>query len=74
MNAISPGVIVPRATEGGEPHPGEIMMKGTPFGAVGTPDAIAHAAVWLASDESAFVHGTVVDVDGGRVGAAVIAA
>ncbi|MET7513747.1 SDR family oxidoreductase [Streptomyces sp. NPDC005480] len=74
VNAISPGVIVSRATEGGEPHPGEIMMKGTPFGAVGTPDAIAHAAVWLASDESAFVHGTVVDVDGGRVGAAVIAA
>ncbi|MFA3839114.1 SDR family NAD(P)-dependent oxidoreductase [Streptomyces aureus] len=74
VNAISPGVIVPRAAEGGEPHPGEIMMKGTPFGTIGTPDAIAHAAVWLASDESAFVHGTVVDVDGGRVGAAVIAA
>ncbi|MFI9779987.1 SDR family NAD(P)-dependent oxidoreductase [Streptomyces sp. NPDC051956] len=74
VNAISPGVIVPRAAEGSEPHPGEIMMKGTPFGAVGTPDAIAHAAVWLASDESAFVHGTVVDVDGGRAGAAVIAA
>lgn len=50
------------------------MMKGTPFGTIGTPEAIAHAAVWLASDESAFVHGTVVDVDGGRLGAAVIAA
>ncbi|MEU0294022.1 SDR family oxidoreductase, partial [Streptomyces microflavus] len=47
---------------------------GTPAGGIGTPDAIAHAAVWLASDEAAFVHGTVVDVDGGRVGAAVIAA
>ncbi|MFE5685665.1 SDR family NAD(P)-dependent oxidoreductase, partial [Streptomyces sp. NPDC056512] len=74
VNAISPGVIVPRTAEGGEPHPGEIMMKGTPFGTIGTPEAIAHAAVWLASDESAFVHGTVVDVDGGRAGAAVIAA
>ena len=28
----------------------------------------------LASDESAFVHGTVVDVDGGRTGVAVVAA
>ena len=74
VNAISPGVIVPRAAEGEEPHPGEAMMKGTPFGTVGTPEAIAHAAVWLAADESAFVHGTVVDVDGGRVGAAVVAA
>ena len=50
------------------------MMKGTPAGGIGTPDAIAHAAVWLAGDEAAFVHGTVVDVDGGRTGVAVIAA
>jgi NAD(P)-dependent dehydrogenase (short-subunit alcohol dehydrogenase family) len=66
--------ILPPAPEGGEPHPGEVMMKGTPAGVVGTPDAIAHAVVWLASDEAAFVHGTVVDVDGGRTGVAVIAA
>jgi len=74
VNAISPGVIVASAAEGEEPHPGEIMMKGTPAGRVGSPEAIAYAAVWLASDEAAFVHGTVVDVDGGRVGVAVIAA
>jgi hypothetical protein len=29
--------------------------------------------VYLASDEATFVHGTVIDVDGGRVGVAVIA-
>jgi NAD(P)-dependent dehydrogenase (short-subunit alcohol dehydrogenase family) len=74
VNAISPGVIQPPAPEGGESRPGEIMMKGTPAGRVGTPEAVAHAAVWLASDEAAFVHGTVVDVDGGRTGVAVIAA
>ncbi len=37
------------------------------------PEAIAHAAVYLVSDEATFVHGTMVDVDGGRVGVAVIA-
>ncbi|MGW2516155.1 SDR family NAD(P)-dependent oxidoreductase [Streptomyces sp. NPDC001617] len=74
VNAISPGVILPPSPEGADPHPGEVMMKGTPAGRVGTPDAVAHAAVWLASDESAFVHGTVVDVDGGRIGVAVVAA
>lgn len=74
VNAVSPGVILPPAPEVSELHPGEIMMKGTPAGDVGTPDAIAHAVVWLASDEAAFVHGTVVDVDGGRTGVAVIAA
>jgi NAD(P)-dependent dehydrogenase (short-subunit alcohol dehydrogenase family) len=50
------------------------MMRGTPAGASGTPDAIAHAAGYIASDEAAFVHGTVIDVDGGRVSVTVIAA
>jgi hypothetical protein len=62
------------AAEGSEPHPGETMMKGTPAGDVGTPDAIAHAVVRPAGDEAAFVHETVVAVDGGRTGVAVIAA
>jgi NAD(P)-dependent dehydrogenase (short-subunit alcohol dehydrogenase family) len=44
----------------------------TPAGRPGSPDAIAHAAVYLASDEATFVHGTVIDVDGGRVGVAVL--
>jgi NAD(P)-dependent dehydrogenase (short-subunit alcohol dehydrogenase family) len=70
VNAISPGVV---HTPLPEAHPGDVMMKGTPADTHGTPEAIAHAAVYLASDESAFVHGTVIDVDGGRVGVAVIA-
>jgi NAD(P)-dependent dehydrogenase (short-subunit alcohol dehydrogenase family) len=69
VNAISPGVIRPDAGPG---DPAAVMMRGTPAGGPGTPDAIAHAAVYLAGDEAAFVHGTVIDVDGGRVGAAVL--
>ncbi|MFJ1927333.1 MULTISPECIES: SDR family NAD(P)-dependent oxidoreductase [unclassified Streptomyces] len=72
VNAISPGVVQTPAP--GETHPGEIMMKGTPAGGMGVPGDIANAAVYLASDESSFVHGTVLDVDGGRTTVAVIAA
>jgi NAD(P)-dependent dehydrogenase (short-subunit alcohol dehydrogenase family) len=74
VNAISPGVIrTPDLSSDGK-HPAEAMMRGTPAGGSGAPDAIAHAAVYLASDESVFVQGAVIDVDGGRVGVAVIAA
>ncbi|MFI6495189.1 SDR family NAD(P)-dependent oxidoreductase [Streptomyces sp. NPDC050564] len=73
VNAISPGVVrTPNPAET-VAHPGDIMMKGTPAGSFGLPDAIAQAAVYLASDEANFVHGTVLDVDGGRTGVAVIA-
>jgi NAD(P)-dependent dehydrogenase (short-subunit alcohol dehydrogenase family) len=71
VNTVSPGVIVePGAPAGGS----AVMMNGTPAGGTGAPAAIAHAVVYLASDEAAFVHGTILDVDGGRVSAAVIAA
>jgi NAD(P)-dependent dehydrogenase (short-subunit alcohol dehydrogenase family) len=71
VNAISPGVMHP---SGQMESPAEFMMKGTPAGASGTGDAIAEAALYLASDGAAFVHGSVLSVDGGRTGAAVFAA
>ena len=73
VNAISPGVVRTTSPDGSGEDPAEVMMHGTPAGGTGTPEAIAHAAVYLASDEATFVHGTVIDVDGGRVGVAVIA-
>ncbi|MCU1582114.1 MAG: short-chain dehydrogenase/reductase [Microbacteriaceae bacterium] len=74
VNAISPGVVREEDADGSSNVPSAAgrMMRGTPHGTTGTPDAIAHAAVYLASDEAAFVHGTVLDVDGGRVAVAVV--
>ena len=65
VNAISPGVVQ------AEGHAAAVMMKGTPAGAMGSPKAIAEAAVYLASAD--FVHGITLDVDGGRTTVAVIA-
>jgi NAD(P)-dependent dehydrogenase (short-subunit alcohol dehydrogenase family) len=74
VNAISPGVVIgTHRPDGSGEHPAEIMMRGTPAGRSVTPEAIAHAAVYLASDEASFVHGSVIDVDGGRTTVAVIA-
>ncbi|MFE4977473.1 SDR family NAD(P)-dependent oxidoreductase [Kitasatospora sp. NPDC056651] len=71
VNAISPGVVHEKVP--GEVRPGEVMMNGTPAGRMGHPADVAEAAVYLASDESAFVHGIVLDVDGGRTTVAVVA-
>jgi NAD(P)-dependent dehydrogenase (short-subunit alcohol dehydrogenase family) len=73
VNAISPGVIADPVHYGDGEHPADVMMRGTPSDRAGNPDAIASAAVFLASEEASFVHGTVIDVDGGRTGTAVIA-
>jgi NAD(P)-dependent dehydrogenase (short-subunit alcohol dehydrogenase family) len=70
VNAISPGVMRPIADQ---PAPAEVMMLGTPAGVAGPARAVGAAAVYLASDEAEFVHAATLDVDGGRVGAAVIA-
>ncbi|MGW1965161.1 SDR family NAD(P)-dependent oxidoreductase [Streptomyces sp. NPDC001935] len=72
VNAISPGVVLTPDPQ--EEHPAEVMMKGTPAHRMGRPEEIANAAVYLAADESAFVHGIVLDVDGGRTTVAVVAA
>ncbi|WP_329129842.1 SDR family oxidoreductase [Streptomyces sp. NBC_01476] len=72
VNAIAPGVIRTPDLDPSQPHPAEGMMHGTPAGTTGDPGDIAQAAVYLASDEASFVHGTVLDVDGGRIGVAVI--
>ena len=66
VNAISPGVILPPDWDPDTEYPGAVFMRG-PGGAPGHPGAIAAAAVDLASDEAAFVHGAVLDIDGGRV-------
>ncbi|WP_026410774.1 SDR family NAD(P)-dependent oxidoreductase [Actinomadura oligospora] len=72
VNAISPGVVMdPAADAARRAAP---MMNGTPAGRMGEPRSIARAAVYLAGEESAFVHGIVLDVDGGRTTTAVIAA
>ncbi len=73
VNTISPGVSrepkSDRSDNGADPA--EVAMRATPTGGSGPPDAIAHAAVYLACDEAVFVHGIVIDVDGGRTGVAV---
>jgi 3-oxoacyl-[acyl-carrier protein] reductase len=67
VNCVAPGFI---ATDMVRSIPQKIvdrMTAHTPLGRLGEPDDIAHAYVWLASDQAKFVHGAVLSVDGGLV-------
>ncbi|WP_303312266.1 3-oxoacyl-ACP reductase FabG [Hymenobacter sp. BT730] len=64
VNAVAPGFI---ATDMIETIPEKVinMLKGrTPLRRLGTPEEIAAAYLFLASDEAGFVSGTVLSVDG----------
>jgi len=71
VNAVSPGVVPTPAYEllGLTPEQVKGFIEGQaqniPLGRVGTPDEIAKAVVFLASDDSSFVNGTELFVDGG---------
>jgi glucose 1-dehydrogenase len=67
VNAISPGAIktpINRAAWDTAQAEKELLRL-IPYGRVGEPDDIAHAAVWLCSDASDYVHGATLYVDGG---------
>lgn len=66
VNAISPGAIPTQGSQATIDAAGwEARRRRTPLGRIGTPDDVAGVAVFLASDDSAFVTGEVVRVDGG---------
>ena len=69
VNSIAPGFIKTNMTKGiEEDKTSNAMIEGaTPLGHMGEPNDIAYAAVYLASDESKFVTGSVMYVDGGWI-------
>ncbi|MFZ5786479.1 MAG: 3-oxoacyl-ACP reductase FabG [Acidobacteriota bacterium] len=67
VNAVAPGFIATEILASMPPKVIESMVGHTPLGRMGKPDDIANTFVWLASDQAAFVTGTVISVDGGLV-------
>lgn len=78
VNAIAPGLIdTPMwdridglLANQGVLEPGELKKRGnleTPYGRYGVPDDIVGCAVFLASDDSDYIVGQTINVDGGRV-------
>ena len=64
-NAIAPGFIQTKMTDVLPEKAKEEMIKSIPVGRMGQPEDIAHAVAFFAQDESSYITGQVLGVDGG---------
>jgi 3-oxoacyl-[acyl-carrier protein] reductase len=67
VNILAPGFIETAFGEGANPKFRQQVIELTPLGRWGTPDDVAAAAVFLASDDAAFLTGQMISVNGGVV-------
>ena len=67
VNAIAPGYFVTNNTEAlrADPERNAAILSRIPAGHWGNPQELGGAAVFLASDAAAYIHGVVLPVDGG---------
>ena len=74
VNCVCPGAIMTSMLEQGLPQSGPVREKyfketaeAHPIGRIGEPEEVAKVVLFLASDDSSFVTGTALSVDGGYV-------
>ncbi len=67
VNAVAPGLILgtPFHATFTEPKVQQAIISKIPVGRAGTPDDVANAVLYLASDLAAFVTGEVIEINGG---------
>ena len=65
VNAIAPGMVETAMSEVVRGLIGENLKRIIPMARAGTPDDVANLAVFLASDESSYITGQVITIDGG---------
>lgn len=65
VNAVSPGFIGTDMTAGINDEMRKKMVENIPLARLGTPEEVANAVVFLASDSAAYITGEVLKVNGG---------
>jgi 3-oxoacyl-[acyl-carrier protein] reductase len=67
VNAVAAGFIMTDMVKAMPENVIKSMVEKVPVGRLGEPIEVANAYLYLASDEAAFVNGTVLEIDGGIV-------
>ena len=68
VNAVAPGLIPTDMTQSRIDEGVETYLKTVPLGTLGTPEDIANAVCFFASEDARFITGQIMPVNGGRHG------
>jgi len=66
-NAVAPGFIATAMTDGLPAELKEAGLKAVPLGRIGTPDDVAGAVRFLASEDASYITGHVLNINGGML-------
>jgi NAD(P)-dependent dehydrogenase (short-subunit alcohol dehydrogenase family) len=66
VNAVAPGPIDTDLMAFGSKQGRQMAVQSVPLGRLGQPEDVAAAALWLCSEEAAFISGAILPVDGGQ--------
>jgi 3-oxoacyl-[acyl-carrier protein] reductase len=67
VNCVAPGLIDTEMTADTSYEEKKSIIDNTPIRRIGTPQDIANAILFLASDDASFINGCILNVDGGLV-------
>ncbi len=67
VNAVAPGFIPTQLTDAVPDEIKEASLKQIPLGRWGTPEDVANAVAFLAQEESGYITGHILSVDGGMI-------
>ncbi len=67
VNAVAPGVITTDMTLGITKGDFSNYLRNIPLGTIGSPEDIAYAVAFLASEEARYITGEILDVNGGQL-------
>jgi NAD(P)-dependent dehydrogenase (short-subunit alcohol dehydrogenase family) len=66
VNVVAPGPILTHHLEAAGEQAQRLAGQSTPMRRVGRPEEVASVVVWLCSDQSSFVTGATIPIDGGQ--------
>ena len=66
VNTVSPGYIATKMVMAVAPEIREEIIRGIPVGRLGTPEEVAHAVAFLISEQSGFITGANLSLNGGQ--------